>query len=739
MSAPAADDTALATIVGIDKSRRSVVLLEVYAAVTAHRLLPGPFGFTPGVAVQLLAEAPRAPRVVTVDGERPLLRFDPDVRVRRHHQAPVRQLDAVAGPHGERAPAAVSLNTDHALRQVFRVAPRVPVVLAGDEAQLGLVDSLADLVILRDFALDADEEQEEGLGLRGSLSRLQLDYVDIVFANRNDVNSPMEGQPFCHLIGLSLFSLVLDFHLLDEWCNVMMSGVCDVGAVGVASAEIVRAMTFVINQGMAMYWGTSRWSAMEIMEAYSVARQFNLIPPVCEQAEYHYFQRDKVEVQLPELYHKIGVGAMTWSPLACGLITGKYSEGVPDCSRAAIKVRDPVSGSLVLKVNPWCLRSEGVSSVLLGVSTTEQLVENLGALRVLTQMTPQTIEIVRAMTFVINQGMAMYWGTSRWSAMEIMFNLIPPVCEQAEYHYFQRDKVEVQLPELYHKIGVGAMTWSPLACGPHHGPKYSEGAPDCSRAAIKEGRRQLAKIKELHLLADRMGCTAAQLAIGSPPIPEASDIDIVFANRNDVNSPMEEIVRAMTFVINQGMAMYWGTSRWSAMEIMEAYSVARQFNLIPPVCEQAEYHYFQRDKVEVQLPELYHKIGVGAMTWSPLACGLITGKYSEGVPDCSRAAIKGYQWLKERVNSEEGRRQLAKIKELHLLADRMGCTAAQLAIAWCLRSEGVSSVLLGVSTTEQLVENLGALRVLTQMTPQTIGEIDTLLGNKPHSKKEARA
>uniref|UniRef100_A0A4W5K3X7 Potassium voltage-gated channel subfamily A regulatory beta subunit 3 n=1 Tax=Hucho hucho TaxID=62062 RepID=A0A4W5K3X7_9TELE len=212
-------------------------------------------------------------------------------------------------------------------------------------------------------------------------------------------------------------------------------------------------------------------------------------------------------------------------------------------------------------------------------------------------------------------------------------------------------------------------------------------------------------------------------------------VDIVFANRNDVNSPMEEIVRAMTFVINQGMSMYWGTSRWSAMEIMEAYSVARQFNLIPPVCEQAEYHYFQRDKVEVQLPELYHKIGVGAMTWSPLACGLITGKYSEGVPDISRANMKGYQWLKERVNSEEGCKQLAKIKELHLMADRLGCTAAQLAIAWCLRSEGVSSVLMGVSNTDQLVENLGALR----MTSQTVAEIDSLLGNKPHSKKESRA
>uniref|UniRef100_A0A4W4G3K2 NADP-dependent oxidoreductase domain-containing protein n=1 Tax=Electrophorus electricus TaxID=8005 RepID=A0A4W4G3K2_ELEEL len=216
-------------------------------------------------------------------------------------------------------------------------------------------------------------------------------------------------------------------------------------------------------------------------------------------------------------------------------------------------------------------------------------------------------------------------------------------------------------------------------------------------------------------------------------------VDIVFANRNDVNSPMEEVVRAMTFVINQGMAMYWGTSRWSGMEIMEAYSVARQFNLIPPVCEQAEYHYFQREKVEVQLPELYHKIGVGAMTWSPLACGLITGKYSDGVPECSRAAMKGYQWLKERVHSEDGRRQLAKIKELHLLANRLGCTAAQLAIAWCLRSEGVSSVLLGVSNADQLLENLGALRVLSQMTPQTVSEIDALLGNKPHAKKESRA
>ncbi|XP_029695883.1 voltage-gated potassium channel subunit beta-2-like isoform X2 [Takifugu rubripes] len=264
-------------------------------------------------------------------------------------------------------------------------------------------------------------------------------------------------------------------------------------------------------------------------------------------------------------------------------------------------------------------------------------------------------------------------------------------------------------------------------------------------------------------------------------------VDIVFTNRSDVNAPMEgetharthahthththarsalpvcvfpEVVRAMTCVIDEGLAMYWGTSRWKAAEIMEAYSVARHFNLVPPVCEQAEYHYFQRDKVELHLPELYYKIGVGAMTWSPLASGLLTGKYHKGVPDSSRAAMKvhthtrthkhkhthtnmcmcvfqGYSWLKERLHSDEGKQQLSKVKELHLLAERLKCTAPQLAIAWCLRSEGVSSVLLGVSNKEQLMENLGSIGVLTQLTPPLIAEMDALLGNKPRGHKKA--
>nr|XP_061796997.1 voltage-gated potassium channel subunit beta-1 isoform X2 [Nerophis lumbriciformis] len=231
-------------------------------------------------------------------------------------------------------------------------------------------------------------------------------------------------------------------------------------------------------------------------------------------------------------------------------------------------------------------------------------------------------------------------------------------------------------------------------------------------------------------------------------------VDVVFANRPDSNTPMEggqqqtnkriffyvtEIVRAMTYVINQGMAMYWGTSRWTAMEIMEAYSVARQFNLIPPVCEQAEYHLFQREKVEVQLPELYHKIGVGAMTWSPLACGIITGKYENGIPETSRASIKSYQWLKEKIVSEDGRKQQAKLKELNHIAEKLGCTLPQLAVAWCLRNEGVSSVLLGTSNPEQLTENLGAIQVLPKMNSHVVTEIDHILGNRPYSKKDYRS
>uniref|UniRef100_A0A8C7Y5M7 Voltage-gated potassium channel subunit beta-1 n=1 Tax=Oryzias sinensis TaxID=183150 RepID=A0A8C7Y5M7_9TELE len=218
-------------------------------------------------------------------------------------------------------------------------------------------------------------------------------------------------------------------------------------------------------------------------------------------------------------------------------------------------------------------------------------------------------------------------------------------------------------------------------------------------------------------------------------------VDVVFANRPDSNTPMEEIVRAMTYVINQGMAMYWGTSRWTAMEIMEAYSVARQFNLIPPVCEQAEYHLFQREKVEVQLPELYHKIGVGAMTWSPLACGIITGKYENGIPESSRASMKSYQWLKEKIISEDGRKQQAKLKELNHIAEKLGCTLPQLAVGKtllsCIMTQEKRNIFL--LSDNFLSTHLTPSFVLPKMTSHVVSEIDHILGNRPYSKRDYRS
>uniref|UniRef100_A0A3P9NWD3 Potassium voltage-gated channel subfamily A regulatory beta subunit 2b n=1 Tax=Poecilia reticulata TaxID=8081 RepID=A0A3P9NWD3_POERE len=215
-------------------------------------------------------------------------------------------------------------------------------------------------------------------------------------------------------------------------------------------------------------------------------------------------------------------------------------------------------------------------------------------------------------------------------------------------------------------------------------------------------------------------------------------VDVVFANRPDPYTPIEETVRAMTYVINRGMALYWGTSRWNSMEIMEAYSVARQFNQIPPICEQAEYHMFQREKVEVQLPQLYHKIGIGAMTWSPLACGIISGKYRSGIPPSARASLKGYEWIKDKIMSEEGHREQLKLRELETFAQRLQCTLPQLAIAWCLRNDKVNSVLLGASRPAQLVENIRAIQVLPKITMSIAAEIDCILKNKPHCKKGSR-
>ncbi len=208
-------------------------------------------------------------------------------------------------------------------------------------------------------------------------------------------------------------------------------------------------------------------------------------------------------------------------------------------------------------------------------------------------------------------------------------------------------------------------------------------------------------------------------------------LDLYFCHRPDPNVPMEEVVRAMTELVQQGKVFYWGTSEWSAQQLMEAYSVARQYNLIPPTMEQPQYNMFHRHTVEVEYARLYEAIGLGTTIWSPLASGILTGKYNEGIPDDSRLKLPGYEWLRRMVESEKGQKQLATARELSQVADELGVTMAQLAIAWCAKNPNVSTVITGASRASQVVENMKALDVIAQLDDAVMEKIETLLDNKP--------
>ena len=208
-------------------------------------------------------------------------------------------------------------------------------------------------------------------------------------------------------------------------------------------------------------------------------------------------------------------------------------------------------------------------------------------------------------------------------------------------------------------------------------------------------------------------------------------LDLYFCHRPDRDTPIEETVRAMHDLVQQGKVLYWGTSEWSAQQIMEAYGIARQYNLTPPTMEQPQYHMFHRELFEIEYARLYSEIGLGTTIWSPLASGLLTGKYNEGIPEDSRANLKGYEWLRERFTSDEAQVQIAKVRELTRIAQDLGASMAQLALAWCLKNPNVSTIITGASRLEQLQENLLALNVVDQLTDDVMEKIEIVLDNKP--------
>lgn len=208
-------------------------------------------------------------------------------------------------------------------------------------------------------------------------------------------------------------------------------------------------------------------------------------------------------------------------------------------------------------------------------------------------------------------------------------------------------------------------------------------------------------------------------------------LDLYYCHRPDPETPIEETVRAMSELVQRGLVLYWGTSEWSAQQIMEAYGIARQYGLIPPTMEQPQYHLFHRHRFEVEYKRLYDVVGLGTTTWSPLASGILTGKYSDGIPDDSRMLLPRYGWLRERLESKEGKNMVARTARLAPLAESLGITLPRLAIAWCLKNPRVSTVITGASRASQVVENMKAVDDLEMLTPDVMDEIEAIVESKP--------
>lgn len=215
-------------------------------------------------------------------------------------------------------------------------------------------------------------------------------------------------------------------------------------------------------------------------------------------------------------------------------------------------------------------------------------------------------------------------------------------------------------------------------------------------------------------------------------------VDLLFCHRPDIYTPIEETVWAMNQVISQGKAFYWGTSEWNSQQISEAYQVARREHLIPPVMEQPQYNMFHRERVEREYAPLYRQFKLGTTIWSPLASGLLTGKYNAGIPSGTRATLEGYEWLRKRFEGPEAEEKLKKVAQLANMAKELGCTTAQLALAWCLKNPNVSTVITGASRKEQVTDNMQSLPVVEKLTPAVMDAIEEILQNKPRPEEDYR-
>jgi len=223
----------------------------------------------------------------------------------------------------------------------------------------------------------------------------------------------------------------------------------------------------------------------------------------------------------------------------------------------------------------------------------------------------------------------------------------------------------------------------------------------------------------------RDGCDAALKRL------KLDYLDLFFCHRPDFHTPVEETVRAMDVLVKQGKILYWGTSEWPADRIREAYLMAYKYGLTPPSMEQPEYNMFNRMKMEKEYLGLFDSEGMGTTIWSPLASGVLTGKYNSGIPKGSRMSLPDYKFLRDRLESKEGSDRLKKVKRLGKVADKLGVSLAQLSLAWCLKNKNVSTVILGATNTKQLDENLKSIEYKGLLTDSVMGRIENILKNMP--------
>ena len=213
-------------------------------------------------------------------------------------------------------------------------------------------------------------------------------------------------------------------------------------------------------------------------------------------------------------------------------------------------------------------------------------------------------------------------------------------------------------------------------------------------------------------------------------------LDMFFCHRPDKNTPIEETVWAMNHLIQQGKILYWGTSEWSGVEIMEAHRVAEHYRLIGPTMEQPQYNLFEREKIDKEYLDIFKTVGMGTTIWSPLASGLLSGKYNDGIPKGSRFALEGFDWLKERWVMDE---KMKKVKKLSELANKLGVTTAALSIAWCIKNPNVSTAILGATKKVQLLDNLKALDAVEKLSPEVMEKIEGIMKTKPVLPEIGRA